>query len=133
MWECPTCHRTFASTNQYHICSELDVWDIFEGRADDLLLAFDSLMNVVLEWDPCQASAAKKTVVFSTTKAWLIVRPMKSQIDLKFYLDYELDHPLIHKITPFGGKLAHQIRISTEDELTPELYELLRLGHAFAC
>lgn len=132
-WTCPKCERSFANKNQYHICSTGDVWELFEGRPDEVLLAFDTLMSTVLEWEPCEVSKAKTTAVFSNgRKAWLIVRPMKSQLDIWFYHSEELDHPSLHRIKPFGKRFAHHVRVSDEVQLTREVLDLLRIGYDFA-
>jgi len=34
MWTCPNCNRPFQTTNQWHICGEKTIDDIFEGKTD---------------------------------------------------------------------------------------------------
>jgi len=44
MWTCPNCNRPFQTTNQWHICGEKTIDDIFEGKTDNVLLAFDDVL-----------------------------------------------------------------------------------------
>ncbi len=132
MWTCPNCERIFKSTNQSHSCNEKTLDELFEGKPDDVLLAFDRIMTEVVNWEPCSLGAAKKAVVFTSKKAWLIARPMTKVLDVKFYNDEPLDSRIIHKIDIWGKKYAHHIRLKNEDEVTEEVFKLLKIGHKFS-
>lgn len=132
MWTCPNCNRNFKNTNQSHMCVDIDVGELFIGKPDDLVLAYDKLTSVLEKWEPNTVGASVNTVVFTSEKAWLIVRPMKKVLDVKFYSDEIIESDLIHRTSMMGKKYAHHIRISHEDDLTPEFYELLRVGHKFS-
>lgn len=132
MWTCPKCEREFKTTNQSHSCGETTLDALFANKPDDLLLAFDTLMMEVINWEPCSLGAAKKAVVFTSKKAWLIVRPMSKVLDVKFYNDQPLESRHIHKIDMWGKKYAHHIRLKNEEELNEEIFKLLRMGHAFS-
>lgn len=132
MWKCPKCNRMFKTTNQSHSCLETTIDDIFLDRPIELVLAFDRIMTTALEWENCTVGAAKKAVVFTSKKAWLIVRPMSKELDLKFYYDEPIDSPLFKKIPFLMGKYNHHLRIRHEDEVTPEIIGLLRQGYLFS-
>jgi hypothetical protein len=85
-------------------------------------------LEKVIRWEPTTVGAAKNALVFTSHKAWLIVRPMTKVLDIKFYYDEPIDSALLFKVQEFGGKYAHQIRINNETELTKDVFELLRLG-----
>lgn len=132
MWTCPRCERVFKVTNQSHYCQASTLDDIFANSSDELLLAFDRLLTEVLQWEPCSVGAAKKAVVFSSKKAWLIVRPMKKELDLKFYHDEPLESETFHKVKFNYGKYEHYFRIKNEESLTEEVFQLLREGHQYS-
>lgn len=132
MWTCPKCERVFKTENQSHYCGVTTLDDLFEGVPAHLVLAFDRLIATVIDWEPCSLGAAKKAAVFSSRKAWLIVRPMSKVLDLKFYTDHKISSPDIFKVQPWGKKFAHHIRIKDESELTLEVLSLLREGHRFS-
>lgn len=132
MWNCPNCRRPFRTTNQSHICTNNTVDDIFAGKPDELLLAFDDLLMAVIDWQPNEIGAASKAIVFTNKRAWLIVRPMSKVLDIAFYTDGPLVAAALHKSAPsMGKKYRHQIRIDGPDQLTTEMVELLKVGFEF--
>lgn len=131
MWTCPKCQRIFHATKQWHSCNDKTTEDIFAGKPDDLLLAFDDVLVATMDWQPNDISAAKKAVVFTNKRAWLIVRPMSKVLDVAFYTDELIIHPRIWKSAPFTkgkDKHRHQIRLAGPGELTADCIELLRRG-----
>jgi hypothetical protein len=106
--------------------------ELFIGKPDELVLAFDKLLHLVAHWELNEVATATKSIVFTTQKAWLIVKPMKSVLDIKFYLDKELTSPRLFKSSRWGKKFAHHIRISHEDEIDEEVVKLIKLGFDFS-
>ncbi|MEM8526751.1 MAG: DUF5655 domain-containing protein [Bacteroidota bacterium] len=132
MWTCPKCERQFKTANQSHTCSEKTLDNLFAKSSDELILAFDRILTEIINWTPCSVGAAKKAVIFTSKKAWLIVRPMTKELDLKFYYDEPLEGEIFKKIAPWGKKYAHHIRVKHEVEITDEIFGLLRKGHEFS-
>lgn len=130
MWTCPSCEREFRSRDQYHVCVQQDPYELFDGRPEHLMLAFDTLVNQLLGWQPGQMTATLKAVLLKTNlRTWLVIRPARQWIDLTFNHPDELESPYIKKISPFGKRFAHKVRIQHEDEVTPELLALLRMAY----
>lgn len=132
MWQCSKCNRKFKSTNQSHTCNTMDVGELFVGKPDELVIIYQILSEFASTLIPNSIGSAKNTIVFTSEKAWLIVRPMKTQLDIKFYNNYIIDSERFHSIKPFGNKFAHHIRLSTTDEIDSNFFELLTLGHRFS-
>lgn len=121
--------------NQWHYCNDVTIDDIFDGKPDDLLLAFDDVLLATAEWEPNSIGAAKKAVVFTNKRAWLIVRPMSKLLDVAFYTGGPLVAPQIHKsskFSPKGNKWRHQIRLNGPGQLSHEMVDLMRRGFDFA-
>lgn len=133
MWECPDCKREFFIKNQRHYCCEDTIDDVFAGKAENVVLAFDALLLAVGEWEPQTIGAGKKAVIFNNGRAWLVVRPMKSVLDICFFYDRALTSPVLHNVRKYstGKNFFHHIRIGSEEELTPEILDLLKMGFAF--
>jgi len=132
MWQCEKCGRVFQTTNQHHICVKKDVGELFIDRPDSLVLAWDTLTQRVMEWQPNVYAATTKSVVYTSKKAWLIVKPMKKELDVKFYCNAKLVSPRIKKHTDYGNKVAHHIRIKEEEEVDQEVIDLLRKGYEYS-
>lgn len=132
MWTCPRCNRNFKTANQSHSCVNVTMDDLFEGKSEVLILAFDRLLAEIMTWDPISVGTSKNAIVFTNKKAWLIVRPMSKELDLKFYFDEAINSPLVKKISEYKGKYAHHIRIKSEQDLSNPIFKLLRTGYKFA-
>ena len=133
MWTCPKCERQFKTTNQSHTCSKVSIDALFEGRPDELVLAFDRLLALVVDWEPISIGTAKHTIVLTNRKAWLIVKPMRQELDLKFYYPEALESELFRRVArAYNHKFAHHLRIRHPEEINEEMLALLRKGYDFA-
>ncbi|MEM9329560.1 MAG: DUF5655 domain-containing protein [Bacteroidota bacterium] len=132
MWTCPKCSRQFQKTNQSHICIKKDVGELFIDKSDDLVLAYDSIYQVVMQWQPNVASASTKSVVFTSKRAWMIIKPMRKVLDVKFYCAEVIESDLIHRRVEYGHKFAYHLRVSHELEVSSELLALLRYGYDYS-
>ena len=131
MWTCPTCNRKFNKHRQSHICVVKDVGELFLDKSDELVLAYDTLYHEIMAWQPNSSGAATHSIVFTNKRAWLIVKPMKSELDLKFYNDSLIESDQIRKTTPFGKHIGHHIRIQNEFQISNELLKLIRIGYDY--
>jgi len=129
MWTCPVCERNFKNNNQSHMCARVDIDDLFDGKPDDLLLAFDKILISVIDWSPCSVGATKKAIVFAKEKAWMVVRPMTKMLDITLISSKKLESNLIKKIQVYGKSFRHQVRISNDAEVTEQLLQLMKEGH----
>ena len=132
MWECPKCERSFKTNNQSHSCTTVTIDDLFDGKDQDLILVFDTLLSELIQWEPTTVGTSTNTIIFTSKKAWLIVKPMTKVLDLKFYLDEHLNHHKIHKVSVWGKKYAHHIRVSSQEDLDTNTFKLLRKGFEFS-
>ncbi|MBV6645070.1 MAG: hypothetical protein KI790_06460 [Cyclobacteriaceae bacterium] len=132
MWTCPVCDRKFKNTNQYHICTNKDVGELFMDKSDELVLAFDRIANEVMAWKPNYMGASTNAVVFTNHKAWLIVRPMQKELDVKFYHRDEIDADWIKRRVKYPNKYAYHLRVADECQIDREFMQLLRQGYDYA-
>ena len=132
MWQCPRCKRQFQKNNQSHMCTLKDIGELFEGKSDEMVLAYDDIVQVISRWEPCSIGASVNTIIATSKKAWLIIRPMKKELDVKFYHDEEISSKKIKKQSLWGKKYAYHIRISRPEELDEEVFRLLKLGYEYS-
>jgi len=134
MWNCPNCHRPFKSANQWHICGEKSIDDIFAGKGDNVVLAFDDVLLATAEWEPNLITPARKAIMFTNKRAWLVVRPLTKVLDVSFFTDQAIHSPHLHKSGPDGmrkNKFRHTIRLQGPGELGPEKVDLLHRGYSY--
>ncbi|MGB3545945.1 MAG: DUF5655 domain-containing protein [Saprospiraceae bacterium] len=134
MWTCPNCERPFKSANQWHICGEKTIDEIFEGKPDEVVLAFDDVLVATAEWEPNLITPARKAIMFTNKRAWLVVRPMTKVLEVSFFTDSIIHSPLLHRSAIDGmrkDKYRHAIRLTGPGELSAEHVDLLREGFDF--
>jgi hypothetical protein len=129
MQTCPKCERELRNPNQWHNCVKVNIGDLFKNKAEELEFIFDRLLAEIIDWENIVVSATKNCIVFVHHKTFLIVRPMKTQLDIKFYSEKEQnDFPIIKSLI-WTSKYENHIRISTLDQLTTEIYSFIKKSY----
>jgi hypothetical protein len=129
MQTCLKCERELRNPNQWHNCVKVNIGDLLENKAEELEFIFDRLLAEIIDWENIVVSATKNCIVFVHHKTFLIVRPMKTQLDIKFYSKKEQhDFPIIKSLF-WNSKYENHIRISTLDELTTEIYSFIKKSY----
>jgi hypothetical protein len=125
-WICPKCERELSGENQMHYCAKVSLDSLFEGKSEELLLAFDKLLSLVAEWDDVAISTTPNCVVFVHRQTFLVVRPMKAVLDVKFYSEAPPTEISLYKSFIYTGRYNNQIRVSKVEELTGVLIGYIR-------
>jgi Domain of unknown function (DUF5655) len=129
MQTCPKCERELRNPNQWHNCVKVNIGDLYKNKAEELEFIFDRLLAEIIDWENIVVSATKNCIVFVHHKTFLIVRPMKTQLDIKFYSEKEQnDFPIIKSLI-WNSKYENHIRISTLDQLTTEIYSFIKKSY----
>jgi hypothetical protein len=129
MWTCPKCERELRNPNQWHYCLKVNIGDLFKNKEEELEFIFDRLLAELIDWDNVAVSATKNCIVFVHNITFLVIKPMKKQLDIKFYSMKELNEFPIIKSTLWSSKFENHIRISNLDELTPNIYSLIKQSY----
>ncbi|NJB86332.1 hypothetical protein GGR26_002100 [Lewinella marina] len=134
MWTCPKCQRPFRRAGQWHVCSEKTIDEIFAGKPDQVVMAFDDVLVATAEWEPNLITPARHAVMFTNKRAWMVDRPMSKLLELSFFTGELLHSPVLHRSAPdhMGQKkFRHSIRLSGPGELSPEAVALMRKGYDY--
>ena len=129
MWTCPKCERELRNPNQWHNCVKVSIDSLFEGKGEELVLVFDKLLSLIIDWENVAVSATQNCIVFVHRQTFLIIKPMKKQLDLKFYSELELDEFPIIKSVYYSGRFENHIRVSQLDELTPSVLKFIKQSY----
>jgi len=125
-WTCPKCDRELPWDNYRHYCQRVDLDSLFAGRSPELVLAFDKILAEVSGWPDVLIGVTPNCIVFTKKVGFLIIRPMKKELDIKFYSAVaHLEKPVLKSI-PSGKKFENHIRISRAEEVRPGLFVYLR-------
>ena len=129
MYTCPKCERELKNPNQWHNCVKVSIDSLFEGKNEELVFVFDKLLPEIIDWENVAVSATQNCIVFVHHQTFLIIRPMKKVLDLKFYSETEQEEFPIIKSVFYSGKYENHIRVSTLDELTKTIYKHIKTSY----
>jgi hypothetical protein len=118
-WTCPKCDRELPHAEHRHYCARVSLDSLFTGRPPDFVLAFDKILAEVADWEGVLVGVTPNCIVFTHKVAFLIIRPMKKVLDIKYYAKN-------------GRKKEEKhTRIAHTDELSPALFKNIRESYQF--
>ncbi len=129
MWTCPKCERELKNPNQWHNCVKVSIDSLFEGKAEELVFVFDKLLSEIIDWKNVAVSATQNCIVFVHNQTFLIIRPMKTALDLKFYSATQQEEEPIIKSISYSGKFENHIRVSKLEDLTQSVYAYIKQSY----
>lgn len=125
-WTCPKCERELPWTDFRHYCQWVDLNTLFEGRSEELILVFDKILAEVADWSKVLISTTPNCIVFYRRTGFLVIRPMKKWLDIKFYSKTAHKEKPVIKSVASGKKFENHIRLTNLDELKPGVFVYLR-------
>jgi len=90
------------------------------------VLVFDKILAEVADWPKVLVSTTPNCIVFYRRTGFLVIRPMKKWLDLKFYSKVANKDKPVLKSLAVGNKFENHIRLAILDELTPGVFIYLR-------
>lgn len=123
---CPKCERELVSEHQSHYCAKVSLDDLFKGKSDELLLLFDKLLAEIAGWPDVLVGTTPNCITFVHRQTFFVIRPMQKQLDLKFYSDKPIEMPHLIKTIATAGRYQNNIRLSSTNELRPQLFGWIR-------
>jgi len=125
-WVCPKCERELKNETQTHYCAKVNLDSLFERKSAELILTFDKLLLLVADWDDVAISTTPNCVVFVHRQTFLVIKPMKTALDIKFYSAIPPTAVILHKSFIYSGRYANHFRISKLEDLTPVIIRYIR-------
>jgi len=125
-WTCPKCERELPKPEQRHYCARVSLDSLFQGRPPELVLVFDKILAEVAGWEDVLVGTTPNCIVFTRRLTFLVIRPMKKELDIKFYSKVPHPEKSVLKSVASGNKFENHIRIALLDDLRPKLFLYLR-------
>ena len=125
-WICPKCERELPKPEQRHYCARVSLDSLFLGRPPELVLVFDKILAEVADWEDVLVGITPNCIVFTRRLTFLVIRPMKKELDVKFYSKVSHPERPVIKSIASGNKFENHIRIALLDDLRPALFNYLR-------
>ena len=129
MYTCPKCERELRNPNQWHNCVKVSIDSLFEGKAAELVFVFDKLLSEIIDWENVAVSATQNCIVFVHNQTFLIIKPMKKVLDLKFYSATQQEAEPILKSIFYSSKFENHIRVATLEDLTPRVFNFIKQSY----
>ncbi len=123
---CPKCNRSVRNLNSYHYCMEVFIDDLFQNKPDEVMLAFDRLLSEVSMYEDIEVSATKNCIVFVRNKTFLVVKPMKKCLEIKFYATCFLEDDELYRCTKWNSKFEGILRVTDEEFLKPKHFQYIK-------
>ncbi|GAA4329218.1 hypothetical protein GCM10023149_33760 [Mucilaginibacter gynuensis] len=99
---------------------------MFEGYSAELVLAFDKILAEVADWEKVLVGVTPNCIVFTRRVGFLIIRPMKKWLDIKFYSAVALSAKPVIKSIKVGNKYENHIRVDASDDVRAGLFVYIR-------
>ncbi|MFD0793123.1 DUF5655 domain-containing protein [Mucilaginibacter litoreus] len=125
-WTCPKCDRELPWKDYRHYCQRVSLDSLFEGRSPELVLAFDKILAEVADWDKVLVGVTPNCIVFTRRVGFLIIRPMKKWLDIKFYSAAPYPEKPVIKSFKSGNKYENHIRVASTEDIRPGLFVNIR-------
>lgn len=128
-WQCPNCKRFLKNANQWHCCINQDIDNLFFNKKDSLVRVFDRILPFIVDLKEVDISATKNCIVFFKTQTFLVIKPMKNVLNIKFYLSEPMDIYPIIDVKQYGRQFEHHIRLAEVDEVDAVVFDFIRKSH----
>lgn len=128
-WKCSVCERTLKLPNQWHCCVKRELDEVFANKDPKLLFLFDQILSGVFDWEQVQVSATKNCIVFIAAQTFLVIKPMRHQLNIKFYLDREDRSGPVFKIGRYGRHFEHHVRVADMEDVDTRLMSYIRASY----
>ena len=126
---CPNCKRTLKNPNAWHYCKQVAIDDLFINKSDEIVLAFDRLLQTVSNWQEVEISATKNCIVFVRNKTFLVAKPMTKFLEIKFYANEPIEDDDLYKCHLWSSKYEGIVRVTNEDQLRPKHFQYFKNSH----
>lgn len=90
------------------------------------MYAFDKVLSYVVDLGDVEISATKNCVVFFKTQTFLVIKPMKALLNIKFYLQEPWEGYPVFKTARYGKQHEHHIRVSSVEEVDETVLYLIK-------
>jgi hypothetical protein len=130
-WTCPECGRSFARTNQSHVCERWTVEDHLRDKPEATVELFRSFVRLVEACGPFEYSPIRRQVGFQVRRIFAGVK--LTDRGLEGYLDIarKVESPRFRHVAPYARRLfVHHFVITSPDQLDDELAGWVREAYA---
>jgi hypothetical protein len=122
MWKCPECGRSFASRNQSHFCSRVQLEEHFKGREPNVVETFERLLSAAQKCGPVTVVPEKTRIAFQVRMSFAALMLHRGWVDGHVVLARRLESPRFRRIDLISPRnQVHVFRLHEPDEVDAEV------------
>lgn len=128
-WTCPKCDRTLSRPNAWHQCVRKPVETLFEKKDPVVLILYQQVHKELSKWSGVKWSATQNCIVYISETTFLIIKPMKTCLELKFSLSEIMEAFPVYKAQQWGKRAWHLVRLYEEGDVDEAVWGLLKKSY----
>ncbi|RYZ23421.1 MAG: hypothetical protein EOO16_04935 [Chitinophagaceae bacterium] len=125
-WTCPKCARTLTKPNVWHQCIRKEPEELTEGKSPLVAQLLLDVHRYLSAFEGVSGSATKNCMVYVRNTTLIVMKPMKSALDIKLYLSEEDNEFPVYKVEHWGKRIGHHVRLFGEDDFDAAVKALLK-------
>jgi hypothetical protein len=108
---------------------EYQLTKLFDNKKPHLIAVFDKILGCVLDFGEIEIKTTKNCILFYNNQTFLVVKPMVSYINIKFYLPEFREEFPICKTALYGKQLEHHIKVSNLEDVNDIVIKLIHASY----
>jgi hypothetical protein len=131
MWKCAKCDRSFRNTNQSHSCRLVSKEGILKKRAPELQAVYNKIIKVVKGFGNFREEAVGSDVIYFKTKStFMAVKMKKAHVEVEFFLDHKIDHPVISKfLQTSSNRITYVVPVDNAADINKQLVDWMKYSY----
>ena len=131
LWRCGACGRTFANSNQSHVCGRHELEAHFDGKPEAIRRLFDAFVAQLREIGPFETLPQKTRIAFHVRMSFAQLSPKRGWIDGHLVLAAPTPRPFVRRIETISPRNhVHHFRLTSAADLDSDFVALLRDAYA---
>lgn len=128
-WTCPKCDRKLTRQNAWHQCIRKSIETLFERKDPVVRKIYSRVQKRISRWKNVESSATQNCIVYVGQTSFLIIKPMRSCLELKFSLPDTVEEFPVYKAMPWGKRVWHLVRLYEEADVDDAVWALLKRAY----
>ena len=125
-WSCPTCHRRFARSKQWHSCKPRCIDSHFAGKDPALRRLFDALIRELKKTGPIRIDAVETSINLISRHHFGGIMVRRKYLRLGFLAPKAIDSARIVRRETLGpNRVGHSVAIGDGKDIDRELLRWL--------
>jgi hypothetical protein len=130
MWECPTCGRSFRSTNQRHHCERTTAGAQLKNQPEVIIEIYDHLLRIVKKTGVFSVSPIKDYIMLKHTSTFLTIKPRKKYLDISFFLPEKTEEfPIFASRQQSKNRVLHAARFEKPEDITKPVIQWIKQSY----